>query len=683
VKRPRLRPDLVFVEQVYRGEQSYIVKDPEQRKYFRFRPVEAVVMQQFDGARTAAEVAHGLAEQGLPFTPAAVETFARKLTQMGLVERSVAEKSVLMLERLRAERHRRLKRTHYTGSVLRMRWSVGDPDEFFERWTPRLRFFFSPAFLAISVALFLVYAVVAAARWPELGHALGQLFTPSSYTLASFLTLYTTALVIICIHELGHGFACKYFGGHVHEMGAMLIYFQPAFYCNVNDAWTFPELRARLWVTAAGSWIQLVLAGLAAIVWWVAAPGTLVAQVALYAVVVGGITTVLANANPLIPLDGYYALSDWLEIPNLRDRAFAHLSWLVRRHVLRLELPSPQADARERRIFFVYGLLAVAYSATILVLIAGAAFGWVNRTLGAIGAVAFLFAVWAMTRRSLREWAQAVVNAMREHRATWRSGRLWRRVGAAGGIVLLLGFLLPWPITVAGRFTTAPALEIALQAPESALVFRVDAREGARVTAGAALVELRDFDLDTLTLGARRRADSLAALEARARARNAAAEASRLGAERAEAEADAVGLEARVRALVLRAPVGGTVLTPRPEETVGRPVDAGTEVIRIGAGDSVELRVRLERAGATQVAPGQRVAVLPYADASRPIVAQVTSVAAAGAGDQLEARVRLAADGGSLRAGATGQAKITVRRSTVWGALWWAIRKRVRSDLLL
>ena len=85
----------------------------------------------------------------------------------------------------------------------------------------------------------------------------------------------------------------------------------------------------------------------------------------------------------------------------------------------------------------------------------------------------------------------------------------------------------------------------------------------------------------------------------------------------------------------------------------------------------------------TLVAPAQRSALLPYTDVGRPIEARVTSVSAAGTADGLEARVRLATDRGSLRAGASGLAKITVRRSTAWGALWWAIRKRVRSDLLL
>src|SRR5262249_14751480 len=152
---------------------------------------------------------------------------------------------------------------------------------------------------------------------------------------------YLTSTVIIAIHELGHGYTCKFFGGQVHEIGAMLLYFEPAFFCNVNDAWTFPELKARIWVTAAGSWIQLVLAGIASIVWWAATPGSLVSEVALAAVIIGGLTTVLMNINPLIPLDGYYALSDYLEVPNLRQRAFAYLQWLIRARVLRLEVAKP------------------------------------------------------------------------------------------------------------------------------------------------------------------------------------------------------------------------------------------------------------------------------------------------------------------------------------------------------
>jgi putative peptide zinc metalloprotease protein len=128
--------------------------------------------------------------------------------------------------------------------------------------------------------LFTLYFVVLGQRWSEYTTGLQSTYSLHSLTVGSIAVFIVAALVIVLIHELGHAFTCKYFGGEVHELGFMLLYFQPAFYCNVSDAWSFPERRARLWVTAAGTWIQLLMASLAAIVWWAAAPGTLVADAA-------------------------------------------------------------------------------------------------------------------------------------------------------------------------------------------------------------------------------------------------------------------------------------------------------------------------------------------------------------------------------------------------------------------
>jgi hypothetical protein len=93
---PRLRPDITVVEQTYRGEQSFILKDPKARKYFRFRPVEVQVLQQFDGARSPADIAAELTEAGIRLSAATVEKFAAKLKTMGLLERTLGERSVLM-----------------------------------------------------------------------------------------------------------------------------------------------------------------------------------------------------------------------------------------------------------------------------------------------------------------------------------------------------------------------------------------------------------------------------------------------------------------------------------------------------------------------------------------------------------------------------------------------------------
>ncbi len=681
IRCAKLRPDLVLVEQTYRGEQSYIVKDPQSRKYYRFRPVEIMVMQTLDGKHTPAEAAAALAGEGIRVSPAGVEAFTAKLSGMGLCERTLREHSVLQMERLRADRTRRLSRGVFQGDLMRLRWSVGDPDALFDRWLPRLRFFFTRTFLVISVALFAVYLLVLGLKWEEFSQALADLYT-LNVGLETLAVLWLTGIVIIVIHELGHGLTCKYFGGQVHEIGAMLIYFEPAFFCNVNDAWTFPELRARLWVTAAGSWIQLVIASVAAVVWWAATPGTMLSDVAFAAVLIGGITTVFMNANPLIPLDGYYALSDYLEVPNLRQRAFAHLSWLVKTRLLGLDFPMPSADAREQRVFLVYGGLASAYIGLILSFFAATAFGWLTRWLGSVGLVIFLVGLFVMLREPLRGGLRTARMAIRQHRAAWKKGPWRTRLSVAVPAVVVLGALLPWPITITGPFVAAPVLSMPLAAPDSGIIQRVQVREGTRVAAGAPLVQIRNLQLERELIASRRISDSLATRSAQARSSSRFAEAAGLDAERSSEAARMAGLRQRVEALRIRALGGGVVITRRPEELVGRWVASGATVLELGEVDSVEVRIALEGAGGTLIRPGSRASLLPHATLDAPVTAVITSISATATPRAVEARVRLPALGG-WRPGMTGRASVTVRSSNVWGALWWSIRRGIRSDILL
>ena len=679
---PKLREDIRIVEQTYRGEQSFIVKDPKTRKYFRFRPVEVQVIQSFDGRRSPAEVAADLTEAGIRLSAAAVEKFAAKLKTMGLLERTVGERSVLMMERLRAQRRQRLGNPIFQGDLLRLRWSAGDPDEFMNRTIPYLRFFFTRGFLVASVVLFAVYLLVLALKWPEFTTALAA-FARLQVSAGQLFIFWCTAAVIIVIHELGHGYTCKYFGGEVHEIGAMLLYFEPAFFCNVNDAWTFPDLKSRLWVTAAGSWIQMVAASLGAIVWWAATPGTVASEAALAAVIFGGVVTVIMNANPLIPLDGYFALSDYLEVPNLRQRAFAHLGWLVKTKLFRLDRPEPPADEREQRIFLIYALLASWYIASIMLVFAGAVYGWLDRALGAAGVAVFALGAFLMTRDALREGWQMAVEAWQQVRARVSTRRLRDRLLIAALVVLLLGVLVPRPITIVGPFAVVPALSLPLTAPDSGLVSAVYVRQGTRVEAGMPLLAIRDLDLERATLATTRRVDSLTGREAQARAAGRIGDVAQLEAERATDAARLDGMMVEQRALTVRALAPGVVVTTRPEELTGRWVSLGEPLVELGQPDSLEIRIALQGAGATRVQPGQPVRLVFHADAST-MAGRVTTVSQAGSAGTGAVEARIGMRGSERwRPGMTGEASVTIRRSNVWGSLWWAIRRRVRTDILL
>lgn len=690
---PRLRPDLTIVEQSFKGQTSFVVKDPSTRKYFRFGKVEIAVMRCFDGHRTPDDIARDLAEQGMRIPARTVEGFARKLSSIGVLERTLVERTTLELERLRAERRKRRQPQLFRGELLRMRWSMGDPDRMLERVLPGIRWMFTPGFIAVSVLLFAAYFGILAVGWGEFSSEVAGLYSLRNLTLGSVAVLWCTALAVILIHELGHAFTCKYYGAEVHEMGFMLVYFQPAFYANVTDAWSLPALRARLWVTAAGSWIQLVIASLAGIVWTVARPGTLVSEIAIAAMLIGGATTIITNMNPLIPLDGYFALTDWLEITNLRQRAQAYLGWWIRRHVLRLELPEPPVTDREKRVFLIYGTLAVCYITFLLTIVGSWVVGWARAAFGAIGVVIALAAIVAMVRHKIVEWTRAVVLAARTRRAGGeRTPGGWKRMGVVGGIAVMLAVILmaivPWNLTATGRFVLAPVRSYELVAPDSGILAEVFVREGTRVPAGAPVARIVDLSLERELVAAARLVDSLSIGVTRARAMNQAAAAADLDDERAAAVARLSGLQTRIDALVLRAPSSGTVTTPRVQEQEGLHVDFGTPILSIATVDSIEARVALDGAGATRVRNGQVVHLVPDADPAASLAAAVSAVSPAGRGVALadagaiEARVPVRAEG-AWRAAATGEASVEIQRSSLLGAIWWAVRQRVRGDILL
>jgi putative peptide zinc metalloprotease protein len=438
-------------------------------------------------------------------------------------------------------------------------------------------------------------------------------------------------------------------------------------------------------VTAAGGWIQLVMASVAAIVWWVAAPGTLVANVAVATMLVGGASTLLTNANPLLPLDGYFAFTDWMEIPNLRLRAFAHFRWWVRRTLLRLEEPEPAATPRERRVFLIYGALGTAYITSLFVFLVFLLVGWARGAFGVIGGVSVALLLAMLLRKRIAGWMRALVLTVRARRDALRRMRRPARIALVVAVLVLL--LVPWTLTSSGAFVVGAVDARAVTAADSGVVAQLFVGEGMRVEAGTPLLRVVDADLERSALAAGRTVDSLAVAESAARSAGHAADAARLAAQRAAAEATLAGIDRRIADLTLRATATGIVMTPHAEELIGRRVSAGDTLLTLAASDSVELRIALAGAGATRVRAGQVVHVISYADPYTPWTSYVADVAtsgiARGQGDgAVEVRVRRPA-GDAWRPGAVGEASVELARSNVLGALWWNARQMLRVDLLL
>ena len=274
-------------------------------------------------------------------------------------ERSVGEKNLAVLERIRDERKGRVDQS----SVLYMSFKAWDPNKTLRetRSLPQLDVHagdssFSPSSSSSSRCISRRRLDARAAR-----HRL-PLFVLQTKALT---TSGCSGFCCSCsarIHEFGHGLTCKHFGGDVHQMGFLLIYFTPAFYTDTTDILLFERGSQRQWVIFAGIWIELV------VVWTLRrrlafhSPGSDCNDIAYKMMLLSGIQGALLNLNPLIKADGYYALSQFLDIDNLREESFAFLRVWAEKYFLRRDIDLPPASRRQRRIFFIFGVTAIFYS---------------------------------------------------------------------------------------------------------------------------------------------------------------------------------------------------------------------------------------------------------------------------------------------------------------------------------
>jgi putative peptide zinc metalloprotease protein len=224
------------------------------------------------------------------------------------------------------------------------------------------------AFIWLAVVGFAVAMLLP--HWTELKAAASSTLD-FQHNFENLFLLYATFVVIKLIHELGHAFACRRFGGECHELGIMLLVLVPTPYVDASTAWSFPSKWQRVFVGAGGMIVELFVASLCAIAWLNVSSATypVLSQLLYNAMFVASVSTVIFNANPLLRYDGYYILSDLLEIPNLRQKSMEYALGLIKRHVFRLKLQNPLPTPGQRVWLLSYAIASSIYRVFIGIMI--------------------------------------------------------------------------------------------------------------------------------------------------------------------------------------------------------------------------------------------------------------------------------------------------------------------------
>ncbi len=681
--RPKLKEGVKIVRRDIRGKIHYVVKEPLEQKYFQFGEAEVALMRLMDGTRTPADVSVDVAGVLGARPPAGqVADFAQKLKRLGIVERTAAEERLLLMEHLRSDRKVRSRR-RTKGSILRFRFSMGDPDRFFEWTVQHIRWVWSTRFVIASLALFGVYFLVLFARWNEFWGATFGLYTLSGFGVWDYVILWGLFFGIGAIHELGHGLTTKAFGGEVREIGGMVLYFSPALFCNTNDAWTFQRRAHRLWVTFAGPWVEMLIASLAGIVWIAAEPGTLIYKLSFLTFLSAGILAVLANLNPLLPLDGYYALSDWLEIPNLRRRSFEYMGWLGKKYFLGMEVAEPAVTPRERRVFVTYGTTAIGYSLFVIVV----SLVWLVLVVGRfIGPLVWFIIAFATAKAILKlsSRGRALATAAA---TTWRAGFLGgRRAGillAAVALIIILPFLLPWTSRVTGDFRIEALPRALVRAEVDGNLDRWHISEGDTVAVGEPIATLWSPGIQASVLELEARVERLRLERANAESAGNLAAAASANSQLQEATRELAVLQGRRERLVVRSPIHGVVLGHHLEERVGSALLEGDLLVEVAGTGARFARIQVPPKRAGEVREGQTAALKFTSRPDLKFISKVTAVDPAAQEGWLEADVIVPTRGWQPEPGMTGIAKIHTTRGTLAQAIARAVRRTIRVDLWL
>jgi putative peptide zinc metalloprotease protein len=362
-----VRPDLVIKRIDYLGVGYWVVKDPAGLKYYRLQQEQYEVLKLLDSQRSLEEVR----EQMLKTMPTVrlqlsdIQHLITDLHEKGLVYSNREGQGAALIKKHGEERKKKFFNT--LRSLLYVRLPGWDPESVLTVIYPFFRWMFSP----IAVVLF---AVTVLSSWG----LLAVQFDSFRQDLPGFQQffgwpnlIYMWMVLGVCkvIHEFGHGLSCKHFGGECHEMGVMLLVFSPCLYCDVSDSWMIRSKWPRIMIGAAGMYIEILISAVAIFVWWYTADGML-HMLAINTFFVTTVTTVIFNANPLMRFDGYYMMSDFLEIPNLRPKADRLLRDSFGWYCLGIEAkPDPFMPETGRVWFVTFAIAASIYRWFIVVAI--------------------------------------------------------------------------------------------------------------------------------------------------------------------------------------------------------------------------------------------------------------------------------------------------------------------------
>lgn len=583
--RPSLPRHIHIQRRDYQGERWYLLQDKSNGRFHRLTPSAWRLISAMDGRNSLTQILAAASDPAFYESPDEIPTrddVIHLLQYLHVADLLVCDMPPSTRE-LFARREQKKQQRWLRLLMNPLTWNIplGNPDRMLDKLMPVARILATPA-MGFVWLLIVGYALLqAGSHWQQLTHGqLDRVLSPGN-----LLLLWLTYPFFKVLHELGHGLFTKVWGGQVNDCGLVFVVGTPLPYVDASAATGFYAKRQRLMVSAAGMAVELFLAALALLLWVQLSDGFL--RDFLYNIIlIGGVSTLFFNGNPLMRFDGYHLLTDAFDLPNLATRANQQFSYLLRRYAYGVTgIFSPASSTGEAWLLASYSIAAFVYRVFVLFFIILLVANYFPALGLLIGAWLIFFQLMWPSIKALKFLAQDKQLANRRRRAWWVTG------SSVAFMVLALA-ALPLPQSTSVEAVLWLPDEARVKVESSGEVAEVLVGEGQPVTAGQALMRLQNP-----TLIAQLATQQSRLREYESRYQQAWVE-DRTQAQLFEQDIAAINaeiklLQARVANLLVRSPSAGIFRITRVHHLPGAYLHQGDEFALIEKPDAVQIRAAL------------------------------------------------------------------------------------------
>ncbi len=476
---PVLRPDLVIRENGFddRGLPTWMLFDKIRNQFFLLGFLEYELISRWSCGHSELLLNTITHETTLKITEGDIENFAFFLRSNYLCEESYG----FIQEMATLHKPFSEKNMFYwlVKNYLFFRIPLFHPDRLLKRSSAVGRFLFSRVTFFIMLILLAIAYLNIAPRWEEFTHTYSQVFT-----WQGIIALWLAIGFSKFFHEFGHAYMCKHYNLHVPTMGFVFIIFWPMLYTDTTESWHLDH-KKRLWIVSAGMWMETYSAIIAAIV-WISVDSVTIKAVAFSMIAVSWLLSVVINVSPFFRFDGYYFLSDILNIPNLQPRAFAMARWALRKLLFGIDTAHENLPQAKRYFFIVYAWITILYRFVVFLGIAFIVYHYFFKALGIVlFIIEIIFFILMPIIHEIKAWWGLRKQMTLNPRSISTLSVL---------VILLLYLLLPLQNSILIPATLAYKHQ-ALFSPEGSYVQKIYLRKGARVKKNETIIQLASDEL--------------------------------------------------------------------------------------------------------------------------------------------------------------------------------------------